>query len=205
MIIRIHNTGDPYKLPTLSVHTTTSFPFFLFLALACSFSLSLLAHSFFFLPSLFFPFLPSLLSSLPDVSWQPPPGSPVSLASFIPSLSIKRMKTGRVSLSFSFLPRWTSPLRYLPYGQMLPYNGSFFTLDTWSHSSNPLFSALFSPSLFSPSVHVVLSVYRLSGIVWSTLEARKSEQQNKRERLFAGSEEKGDTGGRREGKSCIGK
>lgn len=57
MIIRIHNTGDPYKLPTLSVHTTASFPFFLFLALSCSFSLSLLAHSFFsFLPfsSLFF-------------------------------------------------------------------------------------------------------------------------------------------------------
>lgn len=101
MIIRIHNTGDPYKLPTLSVHTRASV--LLLLSPPLSPRLSLLARSFFPV----FPFLP--FSSFPAlvlaaVSWQPPPGSPVSGLLFSPSrqpTSLSSLLSFYLSLSLS--------------------------------------------------------------------------------------------------------
>lgn len=142
MIIRIHNTGDPYKLPTLSVHIYIYIyrrgGLFLFLFSRVPFFFSLSPP----------PFIPSLSNLRPCqrvVATTTPPDSPVY--ALLPSLSSSSprpcaKKTRRVLCLFPtpFFTRWTSPhyrATYLPHGQMLPYNGSFFFY-TWYLISNSL-------------------------------------------------------------------
>lgn len=126
MIIRIHNTGDPYKLPTLSVHAS-SFPrsIFLFLILSSSFLTQRIAPR-----------------RLPR---------PV-LATFAKfSLFLFNPKKVYIPLSVSLYP-FATPCR-LPYGQMLPHNDLFLHLipDLWSTTLSlfPSVSPCFSRSYLS--------------------------------------------------------
>lgn len=105
MIIRIHNTGDPYKLPTLSVH-----------AILLSFSLS---------------FYHLFVSSDEDRPSSSLPACPDNLCqvlllslsfSFLFFLTLKKYTP--LLLFRSIL----SQCRCLPYGQMLPHNDLFLHL-----------------------------------------------------------------------------
>lgn len=138
MIIRIHNTGDPYKLPTLSVHIYIyiyrrgGLFLFLFSRVPFFFSLSL--------PLPLFPPFPT--SVLANVSWQQPlrqihRSMPFFLPSPPPPLAHARRRHAACSVSFLLLsspgehrhvlpcylptPRSDAPVQWLFF---------FFTLDT---------------------------------------------------------------------------
>lgn len=104
MIIRIHNTGDPYKLPTLSVHIYIyiyrrgGLFLFLFSRVPFFFSLSL--------PLPLFPPFPT--SVLANVSWQQPlrqihRSMPFFLPSPPPPLAHARRRHVACSVSFLLL------------------------------------------------------------------------------------------------------
>ena len=161
MIIRIHNTGDPYKLPTLSVHTRASFPLFLsfflvFCLLPFSLSLGLLAHSFFslFIPSLFFLSLRQVHRSL----WP----SLLSLLRLFPSNERRQAACLFRSPFYRVEHRHCGTYPTVRCSRTMAL---FSTLDTWSHSSLTLSSRLFFPLRLPRCTHVVLSVCRRSGIV----------------------------------------
>jgi len=106
MIIRIHNTGDPYKLPTLLVHAI--FP-----------SLSPSSYRLFFSVAKNLPSHPCrrVLATFTRFS--------LYLCLFLTLFLSKKV---HIPLSILLYPFAPSPW-FLPYGQMLPYNDLFFTLD----------------------------------------------------------------------------
>lgn len=123
MIIRIHNTGDPYKLPTLSV---PSFP--------CP-------RPFFYRLFVF-----SIAKDRPSRSCRRVmvtfARSSLYLCLFLILLLSKKV---HIPLSISLYPFAPSPW-FLPYGQMLPYNDLFLHLipDPSSTFSLPFLRPAFS-------------------------------------------------------------
>lgn len=104
MIIRIHNTGDPYKLPTLSVHIYI----YIYIGEEASSSFSSRAFLFFSL-SLPLPLFPPFPTSvLANVSWQQPlrqihRSMPFFLPSPPPPLAHARRRHAACSVSFLLL------------------------------------------------------------------------------------------------------
>lgn len=124
MIIRIHNTGDPYKLPTLSVHIGG---LFLFLSSRVPF------FSPPFIPSLFLASFPT--SSLPTCRGNNHSARFTGLCpSFFPLLLPSRRHAACLfpTLSSPGEHRHTTVLPTYPTVRCSRTMALFFTLDTWS-------------------------------------------------------------------------
>lgn len=126
--MRIHNTGDPYKLPTLLVHAIFPPPFHPLPIVSSSFPWRRIA-----------PRVPV------GATWQPLPSSPFISLSLALLLTLFLSKKVHIPLSISLYPFAPSPW-FLPYGQMLPYNDLFLHLIPDLSST---FSLLFLRPAFS--------------------------------------------------------